>query len=79
MTSFLIKNCNRQYLAKDLTWVPASTCHNSQPLFHTPFRDVALNQLVELNTKDFQLRAEVVNCELDEKNRPIIPQQEAAA
>lgn len=75
MPSYLIKNCNMQYMSKNMAWI----CDHSAPLFHTPHKDVALNQLVEVNSKDIQLRAEVVSCDLDAKGRPILPSQETAA
>ena len=70
MTGFLIKNCNAQYLSKELEWVAVFGEDKSTPLFQTPHKDVALNQLIELNAKDIQLRAEVVSCDLDEKGSP---------
>ena len=44
----------------------------SSPLFYTPHRDIALNQLIELNAKDISLRAEIVECAADSKGRPLV-------
>ncbi len=74
MTSYLIKNGHSQFLTKEMEWVYDS----SSALFHTPHKDVALNQLTELNTKNIQLRAKVITCALDAKGRPILPQDVAA-
>lgn len=79
MPCFVLRNCHHQFLSREMAWVDVHTDNAHAALFHTPHRDVALNQLVELCAKDFQLRAEVISTELDTKNRPMIPQQETAA
>ncbi len=69
MLTYLIKNQHDQYLSKELAWVyPDGT-----PLFHTPHKDVALNQLIEVNAKDILIRATVIDTEVDSKGRPVIP------
>jgi hypothetical protein len=67
MTLFIIQNHQGEFLDKQLNWAPPGDIGN---LFHTPHRDVALNQLIELNARDVQLRAGVVTCSADEKGRP---------
>lgn len=69
MSLFIIKNDRGQFLDKNLDWSDGA---DANTLFRTPHKDVALNQLVELTTKDFTLRAEVTSCELDSKGRPRI-------
>lgn len=67
MTLYIIENQRGEYLDKQLNWVPPSENAN---LFHSPHRDVVLNQLIELNARDIHLRARVVACEADERGRP---------
>ncbi len=73
MLTYLIKNQHDQYLSKDLEWV----YHDGSPLFHTPHKDVALNQLIEINAKDILIRATVIDTEVDSKGRPVVPEQVA--
>lgn len=56
MTLFVLRNQQQQWLDKSLNWV--DHCPHGQ-LFKTPHRDVALNQLAELNARDFSLRGVV--------------------
>lgn len=67
MTLFIIQTQQGEFLDKQLNWAPPGDVSN---LFHTPHRDVALNQLIELNARDVQLRASVMTCTADEKGRP---------
>ena len=66
---FILKDAVGNLLTKDLLW--ASDCEVTE-LFRTPHKDVALNQLLEINAGDVELRAQIVACEVDNKNRPII-------
>ena len=76
MTAFILKNQHEQFLDKTLQWV--DSCGASQLFKHT-HRDIALNQLMELNAKDVQLRAKVVTCQLDAKGNPVLPLQQPSA
>lgn len=67
MSLFIIQNSRGEFLEKNMEW---SAGIDANALFKTPHKDVALNQLVELNSKDFTLRAQVIPCETDEKGRP---------
>ncbi len=69
MTLFIVKDAVGNLLTKDLMW--AKDCAVTD-LFKTPHKDIALNQLLEINAGDVQLRAQIVACEVDNKNRPII-------
>lgn len=69
MSLYLIQNQAGAYLDKQLQW-PLIADPNQ--LFRTPHRDVALNQLVEINAKDISIRAAVVSCEVNEKGLPIV-------
>ncbi len=76
MTVFILQNQHEQYLHKSLERVDG--CDANQ-LFKTPHRDVALNQLMELNAKDIQLRAKIISCELDSSGNPRLPKQPITA
>lgn len=67
MTCFLLQNNRGEFLDKSLEWASGA---KADEVFQTSHRDVALNQLVELTTRDFSLRARVINCELDDRGRP---------
>ncbi|MCB1699684.1 MAG: hypothetical protein KDI14_02440 [Halioglobus sp.] len=66
---FVIRNQLGHYWAKSKTWVDGS-----QPrlVLRTPHRDEAVNTLVELNSRDFELRGEVLLAELSERGEPMI-------
>jgi len=76
MTIFILQNQHQQYLEKSLEWNNET---DANQLFKTPHKDVALNQLMELNSKDIQLRATVVSCELNSAGNPVLPTQPISA
>ncbi|MGV6806601.1 MAG: hypothetical protein ACWA5K_01690 [bacterium] len=73
MTLYLLQNSDNAFLNKEMIW---GTDSPRNTLFATPHRDVALNQLIELNGQDIQLRARVIECKADDKGLPILPQTE---
>ncbi len=72
---FILRDAAGNLLTKDLLWV---SDYVVTELFKTPHKDVALNQLLEINASDIELRAQIVACEVDHKNRPIIAKSVAA-
>jgi len=62
MTLYTLRNQHRQWLDKSLNWV--DHCPPGQ-LFKTPHRDVAVNQLVELNSRDISLRGAIEPLQAD--------------
>jgi hypothetical protein len=70
MTLYIIENHKEQFLTKSLEWDYGC---KAEDLFRTPHKDVALNQLIELNTRDIGLRAHIVDCESDDRGRPVMP------
>jgi len=76
MTLFILRDAAGNYLTKELIWVRDCTVAE---LYKTPHKDIALNQLIELNASDITLRAEVFLCKTDEKNNPVIPDSLSAA
>jgi len=69
MKIYIIKSHDESILGKDFDWMDGA---NANQIFNTKHRDIALNQLIELNAKDINLRAQIVECEADKKGRPII-------
>lgn len=68
-TTFVIRNQEGQYLTKKNVWVSGK---EAVGLYFQPHYDQALNQLIELNSKDIYLRGSVVELEVCEKRRPVI-------
>lgn len=64
---FVIRNQQGLYLTRQNEWVDG---HDPAPLFKTPFRDAALNTLIELNAKDIELRGVLAEVEVNEKGLP---------
>ncbi len=65
--AYVIRNQQGQYLTRKNEWVSG---RDTSILFHQPWYDQALNQLIEINAKDIELRGTVVELELDDKGRP---------
>lgn len=76
MKIYIIKNHDKRILGKDLEWLDGT---DAALVFHTKHRDIALNQLIELNAKDINLRAQIIECQADKKGRPIMLLESAAA
>lgn len=66
--AFVIRNQLGQYFTRKGEWVSGK---DASVLFQQPHYDQALNQLIEINSKDIELRGQVVEVELDDK-RPVI-------
>ena len=75
MKIFIIKSHDGSLLGKDLEWVDGT---NANLIFTAQHRDIALNQLIELNAKNIHLRAEITECEADKKGRPTLVLDTAA-
>lgn len=73
MKNYILQASDKRYLNKDLEW-----CAEIAPeqLFITEHQDVALNQLIELNAKDVELRATVV-CFAEEELKQNFPPQKS--
>ncbi len=69
MTLYILKNQRAQYLNRQLEWT--ADCPADQ-LFFSQHRDVVINQLIELNSQDIYLRAEIVSCEANARDIPVI-------
>ncbi len=66
---FVIRNQHQHYLGRNHDWVDGS---HPPVLFRTPHRDMAVNELFEVNVKDFALRGEIIVCETDERGLPVV-------
>ena len=66
---FVIRNQLGHYWGKSKTWVDGS---DARAVKHTTHRDDAVNTLVELSSKDFELRGEVLQVEATERGDPIV-------
>ena len=69
METYVLQAQNNYMLGKELEWTSEII---AKRIFNAPHRDIALNQLIELNAKDVNLRAEVVECELGPNGVPIL-------
>jgi len=68
-TTFVIRNQEGQYLTKKSEWVSGK---EAAGLYFQPHHDQALNQLIEMNSKDIYLRGTVVELEVCAKRRPVV-------
>lgn len=68
-SAYVIRNQLGQYLTRKGEWISGK---DSAALFHQPWYDQALNHLIEVNSKDIELRGKVVELDLDDKGRPVV-------
>jgi hypothetical protein len=68
-TIYVIRNQNQHFLGRHGEWLDGS---HVPALFRTDHRDVAVNELVEVNLRDFDLRGEILACESDDDGYPIV-------
>ncbi|MBQ0799049.1 MAG: hypothetical protein KBT63_07160 [Porticoccaceae bacterium] len=69
MTVFVIQDTDGRYLNREAQWNDAES---TVAVFYSPHKDIALNQLLEVNAQDVLLRAQVVACPSNPKGRPVI-------
>jgi len=69
MKLYILKTRNHLVLNKNCEW---SDEPHRDTVFFTEHRDIALNQLIEVNAKDTDLRVYMVECDSDAKGRPIL-------
>jgi hypothetical protein len=67
---YILHNQDGYFLTKSGEW---SDARELGPLFKTIYKDEAINQLFETNSKDYNLRLSLLECEINSKNMPIIP------
>ena len=66
---YVVCNQNQHYLGKDGSWLDGA---EPGQLFRTPHHDAALNQLFEAILHDPVLRGEVVACDCDDNELPLV-------
>ncbi|MEH6544137.1 MAG: hypothetical protein V7721_09360 [Porticoccaceae bacterium] len=69
MTVFVIQDTDGRYLNREAQWNDAES---TVAVFYSPHKDIALNQLLEVNAHDVLLRAQLVACPSNAKGRPLI-------
>ncbi len=70
---FVVRNQLGQYWGKKKRWVDGT---KPRTVAHFKHEDEGLNQLVELSSKDIELRGEVASAPLDERGVPVIEPSE---
>ena len=68
-TVFIIINQHQQWLGKQQQWVEHDDVVHC---FRTPHYDIALNQLIESNARDTEMRLSLLECPLDSRGNPLI-------
>lgn len=66
---FVIRNHENRYLTKKHKW---RSGNDKNILYRAGEKDVALNELIEVNAKDIMARLQLITCELDDHNHPIV-------
>lgn len=68
-TVFVLQNQFKHLLSKQKGWVSG---REARSLYNTPHKDEAINQMVEVSSKDYTQRVKLLSCELNEKRIPIV-------
>ena len=72
-TVFVIRNQLGHYWGKKKCWVDG---RDTRAVLRVKHQDQAINTLVELGSKNFELRGEVVTAELNPRGEPLIEASE---
>ncbi|WP_285762705.1 hypothetical protein [Biformimicrobium ophioploci] len=67
----MLTNQNKLFLSKQDEWIDG---YERAKLFRTEHKDIAINQMFEANTRDVDQRIQLLQCELDQKGLPRIPE-----
>ena len=70
---FLLQNQHKRLLNKQGEWVDG---REANTVFRTPHRDEALNQMIEVNTRDYTLRIKILECTLNERGLPLLKDED---
>jgi len=68
-TVFVIRNQYGHYLGRNGEWLDGS---HVPGLYRTEHRDAAVNEMVEVNLRDFDLRGEIIACEAETGDYPVV-------
>lgn len=66
---FVIQNQEGQFLSRQKQWLEKTEIN---ALYKTPHRDLAVNELFEITSKDTGVRARVVSAEASSKGLPLV-------
>lgn len=69
--TYVLTNQNNLFLSKQDEWIDG---YERAKLFRTEHKDIAINQMFEANTRDVDQRIQLLQCELDQKGLPRIPE-----
>ncbi|MCX2778663.1 hypothetical protein [Microbulbifer thermotolerans] len=69
---YVLTNQHKQFLSKSNEWIDG---RDVARLFRSEHKDVAINQMFEANTRDVSLRIELLECALNAKGHPQIPEE----
>jgi hypothetical protein len=67
--TFILQNQHKHFFGKSKEWVDG---YDASSVFKTLYKDEAINQMVEVSSKDYTQRIKVIGCDVDEKGLPII-------
>ncbi|MFL0798607.1 MAG: hypothetical protein K6L73_14090 [Cellvibrionaceae bacterium] len=70
---FILQNQNKYFLNKHREWVDG---HDAGLVFRTPHRDIALNEMIEVNSKDVTQRIRIMECDVNSRNHPLIDEED---
>lgn len=68
---YVLTNQHQQFLSKSNEWIDG---REASRLFRSEYKDVAINQMFEANTRNVSLRIELLQCELNSKGHPQVPE-----
>ncbi|WP_323846252.1 hypothetical protein [Microbulbifer magnicolonia] len=68
---YVLTNQHQQFLSKSSEWIDG---RDAGRLFRSEHKDVAINQMFEANTRNVSLRIELLQCALNPKGQPQIPE-----
>ncbi len=66
---FVVQSDQGHYFSKHGEWLSGK---DASQIFFGKYKDEALNQLIDITIKDVNVRARVIECELNTKNHPIL-------
>lgn len=67
---YVLTNQHKKFLSKSSEWIDG---RDIARLFRSEHKDVAINQMFEANTRNVNLRIELLECALDAKGQPQVP------
>ena len=66
---FVVQSDQGHYFSKHGDWLSGK---DASQIFFGKYKDEALNQLIDITIKDVDVRARVIECELNSKNHPVL-------